>query len=149
MAKQMIFHHILAVSGCFIGVHAGYGQTGIGNLSLMMEMSTIFMNYRSMLHPEQFGNNIVNFNQIIFFVTFTIFRVILLPYCCYRFYFNMLYSYNHMSFSRQCATVMSLIQFFAMTLLSFYWYKLIVRGLLKLLGIIKSTPKKKVDGKTE
>lgn len=62
MAYQMIYHHIVAVSGCLVGMHAGYGQTGIGNLSLMMEMSTIFMNYRSMLNPETFGSALVDLN---------------------------------------------------------------------------------------
>jgi hypothetical protein len=132
----MIFHHVLGVSGCLIGDYAGYGLTSIGALSLMMEMSTIFMNYRSMLSPDNVGKTVTNLNQIVFFLAFTIFRVFLLPYCMYRFYFNVLYSWNYISFSRQCASIWSLFSFFLMTALSFYWYKLIVKGLLKLLGCI-------------
>jgi hypothetical protein len=52
---QQVFHHVLAVSGCMIGMHAGYGQASIGSILLLMEISTIFLNYRFMLSPNNFG----------------------------------------------------------------------------------------------
>jgi hypothetical protein len=109
LTMQMVFHHIIGTTGCWIGMHAGYGQASIGTTSLMMEVSTIFMNYRTMLSAENVGRTITDVNQILFFLTFTVFRIILMPYLIYRFYFSMLFSWNYMTFTRQCACIFSLL----------------------------------------
>ena len=45
---QTLIHHIIGVTGLWIGTTPGYGGPGLGNLTTMTELSTIFLNYRSM-----------------------------------------------------------------------------------------------------
>jgi len=45
---QTLIHHIIGVTGLYIGNAAGYGGPGLGNITTMTELSTIFLNYRSM-----------------------------------------------------------------------------------------------------
>lgn len=52
LAMQTVIHHIIGTSGLFVGVMAGYGAPGIANLSVLCEISTIFLNYRSMFSKE-------------------------------------------------------------------------------------------------
>jgi len=40
--------------------------------------------------------------------------------------------------------IITIILYVAMFAINIYWYKLIIVGLLKMLGIIKSKPRKKV-----
>ena len=52
LGLQTLLHHFIGSSGLFIGVMAGWGTPVVGNLSVMSELSTIFLNYRSMFGKE-------------------------------------------------------------------------------------------------
>ena len=53
LGLQTLAHHIIASSGLFVGVMAGYGAAGIANLTCLSEISTIFLNYRSMYPKDR------------------------------------------------------------------------------------------------
>lgn len=52
LGLQTLVHHIIGTSGLVIGVMSGYGAAGIANLTCLSELSTIFLNYRSMYPKE-------------------------------------------------------------------------------------------------
>lgn len=52
LGLQTLVHHIIGTSGIFVGVMAGYGAAGIANLTCLSEISTIFLNFRS-LYPKE------------------------------------------------------------------------------------------------
>lgn len=83
LAIQTLFHHVIGTTGLFVGVMAGYGAAGIANLSVLTEISTIFLNYRSMFSKNELNNLIPMVNQVLFFITYTIFRMFLFPYGTY------------------------------------------------------------------
>jgi len=45
---QTLLHHIIGATGLYFGTSAGFGGPGLGNMTTMTELSTIFLNYRSM-----------------------------------------------------------------------------------------------------
>ena len=49
-------HHICGLLGVFMGLVAGYGNVAISAFTLISEISTINLNYRSMYDKEQFGD---------------------------------------------------------------------------------------------
>ena len=52
LAYQVLFHHIIGTTGIIAGLIAGYGATGLGNLTCLAEVSTIILNYRSMYDKD-------------------------------------------------------------------------------------------------
>jgi hypothetical protein len=55
MYKQNLGHHIVGVVGLFTAMVTGYSFPGIANLALLCEISTFFLNYRSMYSKEELG----------------------------------------------------------------------------------------------
>ena len=49
---QYIGHHLVGAAGIFCGSFVGYGVPGIGNINLMTELSTAFLNYRDLYNKE-------------------------------------------------------------------------------------------------
>eukprot|EP00356_Strombidium_inclinatum_P003875 CAMPEP_0170496504 /NCGR_PEP_ID=MMETSP0208-20121228/21829_1 /TAXON_ID=197538 /ORGANISM="Strombidium inclinatum, Strain S3" /LENGTH=143 /DNA_ID=CAMNT_0010773065 /DNA_START=174 /DNA_END=605 /DNA_ORIENTATION=+ len=58
LTKQTIGHHFIGSVGSFIGMIAGYGITHTNNAALLTEVSTLFLNYRSMYPKDQIANTI-------------------------------------------------------------------------------------------
>lgn len=56
LGLQTWYHHIIGVVGIFLGVQGGYACPGISNIALSIELSTIFMNFRTMYDKKDFGN---------------------------------------------------------------------------------------------
>ena len=121
------------------GLSCGFGAPGIGNLTLCCEISTIFLNYRSMFTKDQLSEFLPMVNQVIFFIFYTIFRVCLFPYGTYKMLMNMYYAWNKTSNVALGMYIFMLTEYIAMFGLNLYWYKLILKGLFIALGI----PKKK------
>ena len=116
-----------------IGVLAGYGTAGIANLTVLSEMSTIFLNYRSMYTKEQLSDLVPQINQITFFVLYTVFRMILYPYGIYVLVKMQYYSWDYNTQMRRqflFITIFEYVAMFALTLVQFsairgtqgHWY---------------------------
>lgn len=75
----MVLHHIVAVCGIIPGISAGFAMPGISNMCMLTEVSTIFINYRSLYDKKDFGTFWPFLLQVIFFIAFTLFRMILIP----------------------------------------------------------------------
>lgn len=55
------------------------------------------------------------------------------------------YSWQYNTPIRRTYMFITMTEYVLMFLLNVYWYKLIIVGLLKALGIMKSKPRKKID----
>ena len=75
-----------------------------------------------------------------FLITFTIFRVIPFPYIVYRCFQIILALWDSLSFLEKCLVTFCQIQATVVLVLNYYWYSLILKGLIRLLeenGILK------------
>jgi len=55
LSCQSICHHFVSLVGIFAGLSAGYALPGITFTLLIIEISTIFINYRSMYDVKDYG----------------------------------------------------------------------------------------------
>lgn len=55
ISKQMLWHHFFGVGSILLGNYGGYAQCGIITLLLLVEVSTVFLNYRSMYNKDEVG----------------------------------------------------------------------------------------------
>ena len=133
----MVWHHISGVVGIILGISAGFAMPGISNLCLLAEISTIFINYRSLYDKKDFGNFGPQALQIIFFFTFTIFRMILIPCTLPYFYEDYKLSWDLRSGVQKFCWVVGFAQFMLLWALNLYWYYLIYKGIRKVLGYDK------------
>jgi hypothetical protein len=118
----------------------GYGTTGIANLSLLCEISTVFLNYRSMVSKELQNAPIPMVNQVVFLITFILTRVIMLPYLLILQIIMLDNLWDYLSPFRRFTGVTCAVMSVLMLIINAYWFKLILKGFYKLLvakGIIK------------
>jgi len=52
----MLWHHFLGVGGILLGNIGGYAQCGLITLMLLVEVSTVFLNYRAMYTKDEIGD---------------------------------------------------------------------------------------------
>ena len=66
--------------GIVFAIHAGYGAICVCNMSLLVEVSTFFLNYRSTFPKDELGKFVPMIHNFLFLICYTIFRVLLFPY---------------------------------------------------------------------
>ena len=76
-------------------------------------------------------------NQIIFFFAYTIFRICLFPYGTYKMFLKIYYAWSKTTNIAIGMYIFMLTEYIIMFGLNLYWYKLILKGLFKALGITK------------
>lgn len=131
--KQMKIHHIMTVSGYMITLFAGYAFPGIGNASLLCEISSVFLNYKDMFTKESRNSTLGQINQLCFFIGFTIFRVILFPYLVYLCFVTAIMTFHQVSWFRAACMIYCCIQATGLLLLNYYWFGLILKGIKRLM----------------
>lgn len=55
LGKQTQMHHVIGVGGILFGIQGGFGLPGISCIALAIELSTIFLNLRSLYDKKDFG----------------------------------------------------------------------------------------------
>lgn len=147
--KLTLGHHIVGLAGIYLGAPSGYSSTGMTNVILMTEMSTFFLNYREMQENKASSEPLHVANQLVFFATFTFVRMILSPYVYVLYLRSIYYLLPLVPLWRKFGFFMGFLNMTLLILLNSYWYTLIVKGLLKLLGCMKSRSKKTDEDKKE
>lgn len=126
------YHHFMAIGGFMASIIAGYGFPGMSNASLMCEFSSISLNYIDMFKSKK-NTPAGRVNQVIFLINFTVFRIMLFPLIVYYCICNAQAEIEYVSFPRQFCMIMTCTLSILVTALQFFWYGIILRGLVKLL----------------
>jgi hypothetical protein len=61
-SKQMIIHHVMVVTGVWMGLYGGFAAAGVSNCACFCEVSAIFLNYRSMWSKKEMNDPIPTVN---------------------------------------------------------------------------------------
>ena len=133
LTTQMKWHHVVGSSGLVAAIYAGYCFPNLGNIALTCEVSTMFLNYRSMYTKEELGKPVPMVNQLVFFFTFTIFRIISFPIIIVYELYGIYMVFNQVNALRKFAIFVQFANLVWMLCLNFMWYGLILKGLKKLL----------------
>lgn len=132
----MLWHHFFGVSSIVLGNIGGFALCGIIALLLLVEVSTVFLNYRSMYNKNEFGQAVPQLLQMLFFIFFTVFRMMLMPYGIYLLWRNYQMVFAHLNTIRTVIAFIAILQFICLYLMNVYWYFLILKGMGKMLGLI-------------
>ena len=84
MDKQVLVHHIVAITGGLAALICGYGIINLGMFLTLTECSTIPLNRRNMMTKTENKSKLGMCNNIAFLINFTVFRMINIPYCAYK-----------------------------------------------------------------
>ena len=86
--KECILHHTACVTAFVCSFYCGYAYPGICVLFLIAEASTIFLTYNDMFSPENSHSTLALINKIMFFIVFTLTRIVMWPYFQYLIFLN-------------------------------------------------------------
>ena len=98
-----------------------------------MELSTIFVNYRSLVLDEGFGSTSSPWffwNKITFVIIFTLTRIIMAPFVLMKFPIIGYYMWDIFGALRKTTYIISFISAILVFLLQVFWFKFIVVGIL-------------------
>ena len=145
---QTTMHHVFGVLGLGSGLLLGFGMPCSQNIALLCEISTFFLNYRTMYTKEELNQPTPMVCQILFFITYTLIRIFFFPISGYHILIYLNMTWDKLNTIRKMAAVFNSVNYVLMLGLNLYWYGLILKGLRKLLesnGILKPRPKKVKD----
>ena len=139
-SKQLLAHHQMVIPGVFIGIWAGFAAVGTSNLACLCEISAIFLNYRSMWNKEEMNDTLPSINNTVFFLCYLVFRVIMFPFCWYCLILNTMWTWHIQTWDRRIGGAISIFLYFLVIILNFYWFGLIIKGMIRMLqekGVLK------------
>lgn len=141
LTKQMEWHHLILISGFVAGLIAGYGYPGNMCCVMLSEISSIFLNIKEMFPKDCRTTCLGQTNQLAFFLTFTVFRMITFPFLVMRCGIIMVTTFHVVSPIRKFFLVFAFVQALNILFLNLFWYVLVLKGLkrgLQELGLIPS-----------
>jgi len=100
---------------------------------MLSEISSLFLNYKEMFSKESRNTPIAQANQLAFFFTFLIFRVVLFAILTYKCFQMLLLTVHLVSWIRIVTMVPMLLLAVAGVILNMYWFRLILKGLKRLM----------------
>lgn len=86
-----------------------------------------------MFTKDQINTPLAQLNQLSFFLCYTVFRVLLFPYLTYKCFALAFLTFHRLDALRKFCILFCLVQTVLVTLLQFYWYALILKGVRRLL----------------
>lgn len=127
----LLFHHVFGVIAIINAIIGGYGNAGISCLALLVEVSSLFLNYRILINREDYNKPQAIIIFLLFFFTFTVFRMMMLPYGLYLCYRTFYLTFNYVSVIRKITYVIAILQFVFLICINYFWYYKILRILKK------------------
>ena len=126
-AKLSYVHHVMGIFSLFLAVYGGYALPAVGNIAMLSEISTIFLNYRDMYQKEERGQTaLYRVNFFIFVLTFTVFRIFLFPYCIYLAGKDIQLTWEYLTMVRKLSIVLMIAFFAIIFVINLFWYKIIL-----------------------
>ena len=119
--------------GFSLSIFSGYGMPTCSNSSMLCEVSGYWLNYKDMFNKENRNSPIGQFVQIMFFITYTFFRLIPLYFLNMRVVYFAMATTHRVHWFRQLCNVVCVINAILIIFINTYWYGLILKGLKRLL----------------
>lgn len=117
---------------------------------LLCELSTIFLHIREIKDKATWKGLFATLNTGIFFICYTMVRVVLFPFAIYaHFKLATLYEFNKTSSFHQFTYWFTLVFFFLIYMLNMFWYKIILKSVIKMVFPKPSDGFQKFNGNTE
>jgi hypothetical protein len=123
----MKWHHLIA-TGMFVASNAcGIFVCKLSQLTLLCELSNVFLCARGFFGTKDWTGPLANLNNILFFLSYTVTRVLLFPIFIYSMYLHCnLFGWSNLGLPRQIMISVMFILFIAVYFLQLFWYKMIL-----------------------
>ena len=105
---------------------------------LLCEISSVFLVFRNMQLDKKSTHWCSVLNQFLFFLTYTLFRIIFFPYLGYRMVPGTMAIWYMCNVWRRIAIVVSYVLCALLYFLNVYWYCLIIRNVCKMFKALKA-----------
>lgn len=136
---------MILIAGFLSTLGAGYGIPSNAAITLFCESSSIFLNIRDLFSKDERGTLPYIANDLMFFFTFTVFRIVMMTYTFYVTWYEAIAMWqfrdtNQRFFSTICVALSCLT-----ISINYYWYTLVLRNVkyaLQNLGILSKPPPK-------
>lgn len=128
---MLLFHHVFGVVAIVNAIIGGFGNAGISCLALLVEVSSLFLNYRILIDRSDYNKAPALIIFLCFFFTFTVFRMMMLPYGLYLCYKTFYLTFSYVSVLRKITYVIAILQFVFLICINYFWYYKILRILRK------------------
>jgi len=133
LGKQHKVHHIICILLAIFALGSGMMLPKLFCIAMMCESSMIFLNYRNMLGKNNWKGTLSMINSVVFFLTYTVFRIVLFPILIYsHIKYRSIYDFYSMSFIYKAYWWFSVLLFTVIICLNIFWYKFIVKGIVAL-----------------
>ena len=129
-----MIHHCVGIGAILSAIFSGYSYPGIGCFILLVEVSNVFLDMKLLLLKEELDQPKAILIFICFFLTFFVFRILLMPTALYLGLRMIRLTFDKVSAFRKVFIMISFIQASVLTILIYYWFYRIIRIVLKLLG---------------
>ncbi len=123
----MVWHHLCGILSMLSALFVGYSMPAAISTSMLAEISGIFMNYRNMFSPDNVNSALYFYNQLAFFIAFTIFRMILFPILIYKCWLVTFLILNEISWLRKLAYINFGVSVHLIFFLNVFWYTLLLK----------------------
>jgi len=137
MDRILVVHHLVGMTGSLLCLIGGYGMLNLGMFVSMTEFSTIPLNRRNMMTKRENTTKLGKCNNIFFALSFTVFRVINMPWCCYKVVVTFGSIWDKLGGFKKFCLIFGAIEVLFLTLLNYYWYYKIIMMLKRSLGYAK------------
>lgn len=132
-----LIHHIVAVIAVFSAVVSGYAMSGIASFIQLVEICNVFLDLKLLIKKNEYDLCAAKVIFISFLLSYVIFRIILMPTAiCLA--FNMMgNTFFQVGLIRKAFMMLTVLTASMLTLMIYYWFWLIMKIVLRLLGVMK------------
>ena len=122
-------HHCISLIGINGTIISGYGAPGIAANLLLTEISSCFLSIKSLTPKFEHDKPWFHANLITFFVTFTMFRIVLMPFMLLNAATELTHYFEQRTVFENFCCLCCIAMMTALAAVNIYWYRLIVKKL--------------------
>jgi len=103
--RLMLVHHFVGITAGWAALLGGPGLTTMAIFICLTEFSTIPLNRRNMMTKAENKGKLGLCNNAVFFLSFTLFRAMNMPWCIYKYVIIWEHHWTHLGALRRCCYV--------------------------------------------
>ena len=147
LMKQTYLHHCLGLIGVLGSMYAGKWNISISSVSMITEISTIFLNFRTILILQKKGDTVLfKINLFLFVILFIISRILFYPVTIYRIYCGFLIlDYESYERSKLIVSIVLSALYCLLFFLQLIWFQKILQTMVKTFSGKYNTNKPKTN----
>ena len=131
-----LYHHIVAVIAVFSAVISGYAMSGIASFIQLVEICNVFLDMKLLLKKNEYHLCAAKVIFISFLLSYFIFRIMLMPTAICLALNMMGNTFFEVDIIRRSFMIPTVFTASILTVMIYYWFWLIMKIVLRLVGVL-------------